>query len=71
MSNAFQTPVIWTPNQEAGETQQQIDDAMFRAYATAEWEAGKLETDIFLDILDSHKIDVFDLVNLWDKGIVL
>lgn len=71
MNNAFQTPVIWTPNQETGEIQQQIDDAMFRAHATAEWEAGKLETDTFLDILDSHKIDVFDLVDLWDKGIVL
>lgn len=71
MSDAFSTPLIWTPDQEAGEIQSQIDDMFFRAFATQEWLQSKLETDVFLDILDSHKIDVYDLVSLWETGVTL
>lgn len=67
----FNTPLIWTPDLEAEELQSQIDDMFFRAFATQEWLQGKLETDVFLDILDSHKIDVYDLVGLWEKGVTL
>lgn len=67
MVNRFQTPVIWYPNQEEIDFQQQIEDAFFRAYATEEWLQGRLETDSFLDILDSHKIDVYDLADLWES----
>lgn len=67
----FSTPLIWTPNLEGEELQKQIDDMFFRAFATQEWLEGKLETDTFLDILDSQKIDVYDLANLWESGVTL
>lgn len=71
MSEPFATPLIWTPSTEAEEIQSQIDDMFFRAFATQEWLQGQLETDVFLDILDSHKIDVYDLVSLWESGVTL
>lgn len=71
MNSRFQTPVIWYPNKELGEIQQQIENAFFRAYVTEEWEQGRLETDTFLDVLDSHKIDVYDLVSVWEAGLIL
>ena len=67
----FNTPVIWTPNLEGDELQAEIDDMFFRAYATKKWIQGELETDTFLDILDSQKIDVYDLVKLWESGVTL
>ncbi len=67
----FNTPVIWTPNLEGEELQAQIDDMFFRMYATQQWLDGGLETDTFLDILDAQKIDVCDLVNLWEAGVIL
>lgn len=67
----FNTPLIWTPNLEGEELQAQIDDMFFRAFATQEWLDGKLETDTFLDILDHQKIDVYDLINLWEAGVTL
>ena len=67
----FNTPLLWTPNLQGEELQTEIDNMFFRAYATQEWLQGKLETDTFLDILDSQKIDVYDLVNVWESGVTL
>lgn len=67
----FNTPIIWTPNLKGEELQAQIDDMFFRAYATQKWLSGELETDTFLDILDAQKIDVYDLVSLWESGVTL
>ena len=67
----FNTPIIWTPNLSGEELQAQIDDMFFRAYATQKWLNGELETDTFLDILDSQKIDVYDLTFLWESGVTL
>ena len=67
----FNTPIIWTPNLQGEELQAQIDDMFFRAYATQKWLNNELETDTFLDILDSQKIDVYDLVNVWESGVTL
>lgn len=67
----FNTPIIWTPNREGEKLQQEIDDMFFRAFATQKWLDNELETDTFLDILDSQKIDVYDLVSVWESGVTL
>lgn len=67
----FNTPIILAPNLQEDELQAQIDDMFFRAFATQKWLDGELETDTFLDILDSQKIDVCDLVSVWESGVTL
>jgi hypothetical protein len=67
----FNTPIIWVPNLQGEELQAEIDDMFFRAYATQKWLNNELETDTLLDILDSQKIDVYDLVSVWESGVTL
>lgn len=67
----FNTPIILAPNVSEQELQAEIDDMFFRSYATQKWLQGELETDVLLDILDSQKIDVHDLVSVWESGVTL
>ncbi len=67
----FYTPLILTSDLTGKALEQEIDNMFFRAYATQKWLNGELESDTFLDILDSQKIDVYDLVSLWESGATL
>ena len=64
----FYVPLILTPDLTGEALDREIDDMFYRSYATQKWLNGELESDTFLDILDSQKIDVYDLVSLWESG---
>lgn len=69
LSTAFATPVIWVPDPD--EWEHQIDQMLFRAYATDKWLHNEIETDVFCSILDETGVDLGEVVPTWEQGLTL
>jgi len=63
----YRVRILWEPDMNDQDIQASIDAAFERTYFMQAWLAGRLETDIFLDYLDSQQIDVFDLPLAWEE----
>jgi hypothetical protein len=64
----FATPVIWHPLLEDEEISDSIDAMIDRALYTEQWLQGAVSTSDYLDYVDADGIDVFDLVEGWERG---
>ena len=64
----FETPVIVVPDWNQAELDEALSQMFQRSHATERWLRGEEYTDNLLDLLDAHRIDVFDLVNAWENG---
>lgn len=61
----FPTPLIWTPNTDSEEWVGEVSRLLERVDATKAWLRGELPVGDYLDLLDSHSIDVFSLPEYW------
>lgn len=64
----FATPVIWYPGLEVEEISDSILAMLDRALVTSQWLQGAVSTSDYLDYVDADGIDVFDLVEGWERG---
>lgn len=61
------TPAIWVPGIDAEQWADELSNMIDRAFATRDLLNGTLPPDAFLDLIDSHSIDVFELCDDWDE----
>ena len=64
----FATPIIWHLDDE--DIESRLDAMIDRALATDAWLGGEFATTDFLDLLHYQGIDVYDLVDGWDAGLI-
>lgn len=55
------TPLIWYPEQDSLEFDEELNKMFVRAQATQDLLNGTLDTETFLDLLDGQGLDVFEL----------
>lgn len=70
VEDQFATPAILTPDMDMEEYMLNIKQSVDRAIALNKLVTGQLDADSFLDLLDSHDLDVFQLLDDWDSGIM-
>jgi hypothetical protein len=70
-SPSFRARIIWEPDMSDADIQAQVDAAFVRTYFMQAWLDGRLDTTTFLDFLDEQRIDVFDLPQAWDQGLIV
>jgi hypothetical protein len=62
--------MLWTPDMENEEVESQLSIMVDRAVATNAWLGGEMPTSDFLDLLHYQGIDVYDLSEGWDAGLI-
>jgi hypothetical protein len=67
-NNSLATPAIWYPDQSDLEWQEQVEFMMARAQATHDLLTGDVHPDTFLDLLNDHGFDIFELAESWELG---
>lgn len=63
----YRGELIWVPNSEIP-LEEAVDNLWSRIEFMNRWLQNDIDTAQFLDAMDECRINVFDLVNHWDKG---
>lgn len=68
---AFATPIIITGNMDDSDFQQEYEKMKIRADATDLFINGELSDSDFLDAMHYGGVDVYQVTDLWERGIKL
>lgn len=61
------TPALWYPGQSEEDWQAEIEAMVDRAYVTAAFMRGEVETDSFLDYLAQEYADPMEISQSWEE----
>lgn len=66
----FAMPLILQPHMCPEELEIEVERLFIRTQARELWLSGGCTTEEFLDLINEQKIEVFDLVDTWEAGIL-